>query len=111
MQIVTVKSLKELAGKTIKTAAKGNYGSDISLLFEDGSVVTFEVERGYDPGDETVEVDTDDATPVTLFHLGVITEAEMKAIYAREDEARQTRLAQYEELRKEFETAPPPASS
>ena len=78
------------------------------LVFTDGTMARFTVEQGYDPGDEEVELSEKQPDAGELLDLGLITVEERNARWkreqqAREEESRQVRRTQYEQLKREFE--------
>ena len=90
-----------------KTIAKVVETCDTVLIsFTDGTCTKFEVDRGYDRGEEAVVFGEPDH--YDLLRLGIISASDYEAVAAeqrRKDEELQKsyRRQQYENLKKEFE--------
>jgi hypothetical protein len=104
-QIKFVEKLDELAWSTIAKAVQVG-SSRVVLVMGDGRVASFGIDRGYESGDETIELE-DALSDYEQFQAGLICEAEYNRLEGdRLKEAkRRSELAErqrYEQLRKKF---------
>ena len=102
-----VKSLDELAGKTVVKAVR--HGDNIAMLFSDQSVAVFVVDRDYD--EVSVQIDDEPTNNGVRLTLGIISQSEYIANENRRREAdKQSATAHrrrtYEALRQEFDNEP-----
>lgn len=107
MDFKAIMLLTELEGKTIRLASACGNGSDVVLLFTDDTMARFKVERGYDFGDEEVDLSERPLDTLDLYTLGLITCEERDERFKverreHEEQLREARRQQFEELKREF---------
>jgi hypothetical protein len=111
---------QDAAGKTVKAIVRAAYGAQLLIVFDGGLFVAYDIDRGYESGDETVvplnpgEFDPTQWSggPAPLIEAGIVTQQEVDEIAAKQRAEQEKRIAaserqQYERLRQKFETPPP----
>ena len=104
-------SINETSSKTVKGMA--NNGSELLIVFTDGTYILFNSQSGYDGDDSTIEESELDLTgfgDAELIFLGVTTQEELNAIRSTKIAELDERLAardkaEFERLKLKFEGA------